>query len=94
MCLTSCVTLSTPLATRNLNVLALEMGTRPVSLGYGGGAGFMQPSGQSVCQRPGFSPHPPLTGQVTLGVPHAPWPSVSTPAKGGDNSSFLCTLGR
>lgn len=39
MCLTSCVTLSTPLATRNLNVLALEMGTRPVSLGYWGWGG-------------------------------------------------------
>lgn len=68
--LTSCVTLSTPLATWNLNVLTLEMGTRPVSLVYWGeGTGFMQPSGQSVCQRPGFSLHLPLTGQVTLEVP-------------------------
>lgn len=66
----SCVTLSTPLATWNLNVLTLEMRTRPVSLVYWGeGTGFMQPSGQSVCQRPGFSLHLPLTGQVTLEVP-------------------------
>ena len=32
--LTSCVTLSTPLATWNLSVLACEMGTRPIWLGY------------------------------------------------------------
>lgn len=37
--LASCVTLSTPLATWNLNVLTLEMGTRPVSLGYWRGVG-------------------------------------------------------
>lgn len=68
--LASCVTLSTPLATWNLNVLTLEMGTRPVSLGYWRGVGgFMQPSGQSVCHWPGFSPHRPLTGQGTLGSP-------------------------
>lgn len=47
--LTSCVTLSTHLATRNLSVLACEMGAKPVSPGSAEEADSMSPGGTSQC---------------------------------------------
>lgn len=57
--LTRCVTLSTCLATRNLSVLACEMGTGPSSAGCREEGGIRTTLGavgtRSICSGPGFT---------------------------------------